>query len=161
MIVLLNDDRDSSIATLNQNDKYTYMLEFKQLDLKTITNERATYSFCELKDYVDFDIKRVYYIQDCHEATGQHCHMEEKELFIMVRGTCTAVIDRGDGKEDIPFAGPGDAMYVGNHVWHGFKDFSEDAILLACSSTNYREDRSDYIEDYDAYVVERDKRKSI
>jgi len=127
------------------------MLDFKQQKLKIVKNERATYSFCELFQFVDWDVKRVYYIQDCKEATGQHCHKEEKELFVVQRGSCVAIIDRGQGKEEIPMQGPGDAIYVGNYVWHGFKEFSPDAVLLAMSSTNYREDRSDYIEDYAVY----------
>ena len=55
------------------------------------------------------------------------------------------------GKENISMQGPGDCIYVGSYVWHGFKDFSQDAILLALSSTNYSPDRSDYIEDYEEY----------
>jgi len=126
-------------------------LNFKKVQLKTLTNERATYSFCELKEYIDWKVERVYFIQNVQEATGQHCHFEENEMFVMARGTCTAIIDFGNGKEDIELNGPGDAIVVDNHVWHGFKDFSEDAMLLAYSSTNYREDRSDYLEDYDEY----------
>ena len=69
----------------------------------------------------------------------------------MAKGNCTAVIDQGAGLEEIEMTGPADAIYVGNHVWHAFKNFSEDAILLALSSTNYQEDRSDYCEDYEEY----------
>jgi uncharacterized RmlC-like cupin family protein len=47
--------------------------------------------------------------------------------------------------------GPTSAIYVPAFVWHQFKDFSEDAILLAISSTNYNPDRSDYIEDYEEF----------
>jgi hypothetical protein len=47
--------------------------------------------------------------------------------------------------------GPTSAIYTGEYVWHHFKDFSTDAILLALSSTNYNPDRSDYIEDYEEY----------
>ena len=43
------------------------------------------------------------------------------------------------------------AIYLSSYVWHHFKNFSKDAILLALSSTNYSPDRSDYIEDYDEY----------
>jgi len=126
-------------------------LDFRQSKLKVVSNERAVYSFAELYQFIDFEVKRIYFIQNCVQNTGQHCHKEENELFIMVKGKCTAIIDRGNGKEEIPFESPGDAMYVGAYVWHGFKDFTEDAVLLACSSTNYREDRSDYIEDYEEY----------
>lgn len=121
------------------------------MSLKVVVNEIATYSIAELKDFIDFEAKRIYFVQNCKSATGQHCHKDEKEMFLMVKGKATAIIDRGNGKEEIPFVSPGDAFYVGNYVWHGFKDFSDDAVLLAVSSTNYRDDRSDYIEDYDEY----------
>jgi mannose-6-phosphate isomerase-like protein (cupin superfamily) len=126
-------------------------LVFKKSNLKIVKNERAIYSFAELNEFIDFDVKRIYFLQDFHADTGQHCHKIEKELFIMQRGTCTAIIDRGNGKEDIILSGPGDAIYVGAYVWHGFKDISADAVLMAISSTNYNPDRSDYVEDYDAY----------
>lgn len=126
-------------------------LIFKKLQLKIVQNERATYSFAELREFIDWEVKRVYFIQDCKEATGQHCHKIEKEMFVLQKGSCVAIIDRGHGKEEIPLDGPGDAICVGNYVWHGFSDFSSDAVLLALSSTNYNPDRSDYIEDYGEY----------
>ena len=127
------------------------MLQFGKYKIKIVQNERALYSFAELKEFFDWEVKRVYFIQECKEPTGQHCHKIEEEFFIMAKGSCTAVIDRGNGKEDVPLANIGDAIFVGNYVWHGFKDFSEDALLLALSSTNYSADRSDYIEDYTEY----------
>ena len=125
-------------------------LEFKKFKIAGLQNERSSYGFIELKDYVDFEAKRVYYIYNCKQNTGQHCHKIEKELFVVQKGSCTAVIDRGNGREDVTL-GEGEAIYVGNYVWHGFKDFSENAVLLAISSTNYSVDRSDYIEDYEEY----------
>ena len=126
------------------------MLKFKKTQLKVVNDPKGTYTFCELKDFIDWEIKRIYYIQNSQQ-TGQHCHYVENEFFIMVKGRATAVIDQGNGKEDIVMEGPGDAIYVGNHVWHGFKDISEDGIILAYSSTNYNPDRSDYLEDYEEY----------
>ena len=61
------------------------------------------------------------------------------------------MIDRGQGLEEIAMNGPTSAMYVPAFVWHHFKDFSPDAILLALSSTNYSPDRSDYVEDYEEF----------
>jgi uncharacterized cupin superfamily protein len=105
----------------------------------------------ELKDYIDFEVKRVYFITEPKEKTGAHCHKIEKEFFILIKGTATAVIDRGQGLEEIALAGPTSGLYVGAYIWHHFKDFSEDAVLLALSSTNYSPDRSDYIEDYEVF----------
>ena len=56
----------------------------------------------------------------------------------MQTGACTAIIDSGAGKEDVRLE-TGDAIYVGAYVWHGFKDFTDDAFVLAMSSTNYGE----------------------
>lgn len=125
-------------------------LNFKKTKIKTLQNDKAAYGFIELKDFIDFEVKRVYYIYDCKQATGQHCHKEEKEFFVMQKGACTAIIDSGSGKEDVRLE-TGDAIYVGAYVWHGFNDFTDDAMVLAMSSTNYGEDRSDYVEDYEEY----------
>ncbi len=125
-------------------------LNFKKTKIKTLQNDKAAYGFIELKDFVDFEVKRVYYIYNCKQATGQHCHKEERELFVMQKGSCVAIIDSGAGKEDVKLE-TGDAICVGAYVWHGFKDFTDNAMVLAMSSTNYGEDRSDYVEDYEEY----------
>jgi len=126
-------------------------LRFQQFKFKTFTNTGVALTPVELKDFIDFEVKRIYYVTDFTMPTGQHCHHKEKEFFICQRGTMIAIIDRGNGREDIPMMA-GDAIYVGNYVWHGFKDASGDAVLLALSSTNYSPDRSDYVTDYEEYT---------
>lgn len=105
----------------------------------------------ELKEYIDFEVKRVYFITSIKAPTGAHCHKIEQEFFILQQGSCTAVIDQGNGLEEIKMQGPTSALYVPALVWHHFKDFSPDAVLLALSSTNYNLDRSDYVEDYEEF----------
>ena len=112
----------------------------------------------ELRDYIDFEVKRIYFITKPTADTGAHIHYEEKEMFILQQGTCTAIIDRGNGIEEMPMEGPKHGIYVPNYVWHGFKNLSENAVLLALSSTNYRPDRSDYLEDYTEYLKIRDEK---
>jgi mannose-6-phosphate isomerase-like protein (cupin superfamily) len=126
-------------------------LDFRKVQLKTLQNERATYTFNELKEHIDWKVERVYFIQDVKEATGAHCHFVENEMFIIARGSCMAIIDDGSGLKDVVLNSNGDAIVTGALVWHGFRNFSPDAMLLALSSTNYSEDRSDYCEDYDRY----------
>ena len=127
------------------------MKPFQQFTLNKIDTPNFVMSPVELKDYIDFDVKRVYFITEPKNNTGAHCHKVEEEFFILQRGTCTAVIDQGNGLEEIPMEGPTSAIYVPAYVWHHFKDFSDDAVLLAISSTNYNPDRSDYIEDYEEF----------
>ncbi len=112
----------------------------------------------ELKEYFDFEVKRVYFLYGLAGETGSHCHKKEEEFFFMAQGSCVAVIDEGSGLQKIKLDRQ-TGIYVGNYVWHHFQDFSTDAILVALSSTNYNPDRSDYIEDY-AEFQEAIKRKN-
>lgn len=127
-------------------------LQFRQLKVDTKTGRNSTMNVLELQDYIDFEVKRVYYTTDITGDTSQHAHHHEKELFVMVSGGCAAVIDRGNGLEEIQLQGPSDALYIGSGIWHGFKSFKPGSVLLALSSTNYSPDRSDYIEDYQEYL---------
>ncbi len=131
------------------------MKKFQTFTLKKIPTDRFIMSPVELKEYIDFEVRRVYFITEIKTPTGAHCHKIEEEFFIMIKGTCTAVIDQGKGMEEIKMTAPVSAIYVPPYVWHGFKDFSSDAILLALSSTNYNPDRSDYVEDYEEFKKAR------
>jgi dTDP-4-dehydrorhamnose 3,5-epimerase-like enzyme len=106
----------------------------------------------ELKDYLDFEVKRVYFISNPTGNTGNHAHKEfEDELFIQVQGASTISVDDGTGLKDIRLTGPKSAIYVPHMVWHGFKDLSSDCIILALTSTNYDPTRTDYVEDYNEF----------
>jgi len=135
--------------------------QFEFFTLKNIDSPNFTMTPLELHEYIDFAVKRVYFITDTKTGiSSQHCHFSEEELFIIIQGNATAVIDKGAGKEELAFEGPKNAMYVPNYVWHGFKDISDDAVIVAVSSTNYKADRSDYLEDYDEYLKIRDEKLS-
>lgn len=136
------------------------MSTFKKFNLKTFTNRGFNLTPVEFKDVIPFEVKRLYYIDrmDDEHVSGQHCHKIEQEVFLQVKGTSVAVIDQGNGKEEIPLQGPGDAIYCPAYVWHGFIKPSADCVIVALSSTNYSPDRSDYIEDYQAYLGFRDEK---
>lgn len=134
-------------------------LEFKRLQINKIQAPNFVMSPIELKDYIDFEVKRVYFISKPTGSSGQHCHLKEKELFVLTAGSATMIIDQGRGKEEIKLEAPTDAVYVGNYVWHGFKEFSPDAVVLALSSTNYNPNREDYIENYEQYQAAVQKMK--
>lgn len=128
-----------------------YNAKFNLVELPRIQAVTFTMSPIELREYIDFDVKRVYFISNLSGDTGSHAHKVEKEFFIMVSGSCTLVIDRGYGMEEYKLSAPQSGVYVGNYLWHHFKDFTSDAVLLALSSTNYDSSRGDYIENYEEY----------
>jgi len=127
---------------------------FKLFTLKNIQAPNFLMTPLELKDYIDFEVKRVYFIVKPQEPknTGAHCHIaQEDELFVMMAGSCTAVVDDGHGLEEVKLEGPLHALHVPNLVWHHFKDLSDDAVLVAITSTNYNSNRADYCENYEDF----------
>jgi dTDP-4-dehydrorhamnose 3,5-epimerase-like enzyme len=125
---------------------------YKVFNLKNIQAPNFLMTPLELKDYLDFEVKRVYWISNPAGNTGNHAHRAyEDELFVMIQGSCSINVDDGTGLTDVVLTGPKHAIYVPHMVWHGFKDFSPDAIILALTSTNYEPSRSDYIENYEDF----------
>lgn len=123
-------------------------------ELKNIPADMFLMTPLELKDYVDFDIKRVYFLSEPKDKklTGSHCHTDsEDELFIMIQGSCTAVVDDGHGLEEIELSGPKQALRIPPFVWHHFKNMSDDAIIFALTSTNYDSERKGYCDDYEEF----------
>ena len=92
------------------------------LDNKISAQFKFTLTPLELKEFIDFEIKRIYIIGNSEGGeTSQHCHLEEKEFFIVVQGSCVAVIDKGDGLEEIDGmwedAGTFDSLFRANTYW--------------------------------------------
>jgi dTDP-4-dehydrorhamnose 3,5-epimerase-like enzyme len=128
---------------------------YKIYDLKNISTDNFLMTPLELKDYTDFEVKRIYFFSTDpagERLTGSHCHIEEEdELFVMIQGSTTMVLDDGHGIEEVSLKGPKQAIRIPPMVWHHFKDMSDDAVILALTSTNYDPDRLDYCEDYEEF----------
>lgn len=134
-------------------DSFYPDMNIQRYVLNSIDTGQFTTIPIELKDYIGFTVRRVYFMTKT--TTGysrQHAHYVEQEFFFLLQGKATLVIDEGMGlgKEEHVLE-PRDAVYVPSRVWHGFKDVSEDAIIVALSSTNYDATRRDYLEDYDIF----------
>lgn len=123
---------------------------YKIHNLKNFVTDNFTLTPVELKDFIDFEVKRIYYITDTKGPSGAHCHLAEEEFFIIQKGNAALILDDGNGLQEIQVK-KDDAVYVSNWCWHQYKDMSEDFVLLALSSTNYNPNREDYIEDYQEF----------
>jgi mannose-6-phosphate isomerase-like protein (cupin superfamily) len=123
---------------------------FKKFKLPTHTDDRFSLTPLEVKEYLDFEIKRVYAITQAVKSTGSHCHKIEQECFVCFAGSVIAEIDDGLGLQDVKMEA-GDAIYVGTYVWHHFKDFESGTVLVALSSTNFNPSREDYINNYEEF----------
>jgi dTDP-4-dehydrorhamnose 3,5-epimerase-like enzyme len=130
-------------------------LKFEFHTLPVFQDDRGSLVPIELKEYINWTPKRVYYLWGNTDTRGGHAHRIENELFVCQKGSVTARLHDGRQWHEKRLDSPKDAVRVDNMIWHEFTDFSEDALLLAVTSTNY--DTDDYIRDFDQFLNETSK----
>ncbi|MBI5414087.1 FdtA/QdtA family cupin domain-containing protein [Candidatus Peregrinibacteria bacterium] len=129
---------------------------FFELTLPKFSEQNGTLVPTEFDEKFPFKVKRVYFLKNVPQNTtrGAHCHHIEEEVFVCIQGKCRALIDAdGKGKQEIWLDSPEKAIYVGTKVWHEFDSFSEDAVLLAFSSTHYLPGKENYESDYENFTT--------
>lgn len=125
---------------------------FKEFEIPNHQNNKGSLAAIELKDIVPFEVKRVYWAHHNLLNRGAHCHKAEEELFVLINGSMKMRIHDGKNESIIQMQPHTKGYYVANKIWHEFLDFSEDSVLLCFSSTNYNQNRSDYIEDFNQFL---------
>ena len=128
------------------------MEKLQKLEIATFVDDRGTLSALELKDFIDWKVERIYYLTDVKKARGGHAVRHEKKIYICVKGCVKAKFH--DGKQWIEYElkGPNDAVYMKEMCFRDFYYFSDNAVLLAVSSVNYKPD--DYIYDLGQFISE-------
>lgn len=126
----------------------------KVLDFKTLGDDRGSLIAIEEGYNTPFEIKRVYYIFDTKEGVerGFHAHINLKQMAIVVKGSCTFVLDNGIKKEEIELTNPNQGLLIEGLIWREMKNFSPDCVLVVLASEHY--DESDYIRNYDKFLEE-------
>ena len=129
-------------------------LPYKLINFQTLGDERGSLIAIEQGYNAPFDIKRVYYIFDTKEGVerGFHAHINLKQIAIVVKGSCTFVLDDGIKREEIKLNNPNQGLFIEGVIWRKMKDFSSDCVLLVLASEHY--DESDYIRDYSKFLEE-------
>lgn len=127
------------------------MDKLEKIKLQTFKDERGCLTAIELKDFVDWEPKRVYYLTDVTGARGGHAVRGEKKIYVCQKGSVKARLH--DGKEWREFElKPGDGILMNKMCFRDFYEFSPEAVLLAISSVNY--DPKDYIYDFNEFIKE-------
>lgn len=128
-------------------------MELKPLKLvkfKTHGDDRGLLTVAELNEYIDWSVKRIYYVTATKLARGGHAVAGEKKIYICVQGTMTARFHDGKQWTEYKMEGPDDAIIMEDYYFREFVDFSDGAVLLAVCSINYDADAYEY--DLDSYI---------
>lgn len=125
---------------------------YQLIQIKEHGDERGKLFALENRKEIPFDIKRIFFISDVREgeSRGNHANMESQFVLICVTGKCKIEIDMGEEKEIVVLDRADKALYLSPNVWKRMYDFSEGAVLLVLSDTEYCVD--DYIYDYEEYL---------
>lgn len=126
------------------------MDKLQKIEFAVHADERGKLVAIELKDYVDWPVARVYFVTDVTLPRGGHAVKGEKKIYVCQKGSVLARLHDGEIWHEFEMKGPGDAILMNEPCYREFKDFSEDAVLMAISSVNYHPD--DYIYDFDEFL---------
>lgn len=127
------------------------MEKLTQIKFKAFKDDRGSLTPIELKDYVDWEPKRIYYLTDVSKSRGGHAVRNEKKIYICQKGELKARLH--DGKKWNEFSlKENDGILMNEMCFRDFYEFSPDAVLLAISSVNY--DSEDYIYDLEKFIKE-------
>lgn len=130
------------------------MEKIKRIKIPTHGDERGNLSVIELKDYVDWPVKRVYYVTGTEKDRGGHAVIGEHKIYVCMQGTMKARIHDGDKWHEFEMKGPDDALLMSGMCWREFQDFSDGSVLMAVSSMNYEPDK--YIYDFGDFLNYKD-----
>jgi len=96
-----------------------------------------------------FTVRRLYTLTG-EGNTGSHMHFIEKEYFQAASGVVIAKIHPATSIQYDIVLYPGEGLYVMPGVFHSFT-LTNNAVLVAMSSTHYNPTREDYMEDFNEY----------
>jgi len=132
-------------------------MSLNKITLRTFSDESGSLTPVELKDFVAWPVKRVYYLTDVRGSRGGHCVKGERKIYICQKGTVKCRFHDGLSSDWVQFElrGPSDGIVMDGDYYRDFYDFSEDAVLMAISSVNYNPE--DYIYDLNEFIEWRKK----
>jgi hypothetical protein len=132
------------------------MDKFKKIQIPTHLDDRGALSVLELKDFISWEPKRVYYVTGVAKPRGGHCVKGEKKIYIVMQGSCRAKIFDGYNWFELDLKGPDQALVFDADLWREFDNFTPGTVLAVVSNINY--DKSLYITDildYEKYIKEQ------
>ena len=111
--------------------------KFKVLEFPHFEDARGTLTPFEF-DQLPFVPQRVYFVTSKNGAVrGGHAHTIVEEIFVVAHGSVSFLVNDGTGDQKILLDTPNRAVWVRTGCWHELHEFSDDAVVVAFSSTKY------------------------
>lgn len=120
-------------------------MNFKQILLPKIFDNRGNLSFLESKNQIPFEIKRTYWIYDVPggEIRGGHAFYNQNEFIICISGSLDIVLFDGIIESRFSLNRSNEGLFISKGTWRHMENFSTNSVVLVVSDTLF--DNSDYI----------------
>lgn len=153
-LFVTEDDKDIDLYYYSITKRDMIERSFELLMFNQKGDDRGHLVIIEGNMDIPFDIKRAFYIFGSDKDVIRGCHANRRTEFVLINvsGKSKVKVDNGLTQKVMELNQPHMGIYIPRMVWKEMYDFSEDSILLVLASEHY--DKSEYINDYDAYVSE-------
>jgi len=127
---------------------YSTVENCKLIELPKIHNPAGNLTVIQNGNFLQFDVKRVYYLYDVPGGSerGGHAHKKLYQLLIAVSGSFDVVVDDGKEKKKVQLNRPYYGLLIPPGIWREIINFSSGSVCLVLASHKY--DETDYIRDY-------------
>lgn len=125
------------------------------IELPKIHDPRGNLTFIEGGYQIPFDIKRVYYLYDVPGGAdrGAHAHRDLQQFIVAMSGSFDVVLNDGVESQRFHLNRSYFGLYVCPMMWRFLDNFSSGSVCMVLASQRY--DESDYVRDYDQFLLER------
>lgn len=112
---------------------------------------RGSLTVGELSEGFPFPPKRYFIVFDVpsQELRGEHAHRSCAQFLLCVQGSCRALLDDGQHRNEVVLDAPDLGLHMPAMVWGTQYRYSRDAVLLVFASHRY--EAGDYIRSYDEF----------
>lgn len=123
--------------------------------LRRAVDLRGSLAVGEVGPDCPFAVKRFFVVYDVPsaEVRGEHAHRTCEQFLVCVKGSVSAVVADGRGREEFVLDRPDIGLYLPPMVFGTQYGYTADAVLLVLASHPY--DPADYIRDYAEFLEAR------
>lgn len=106
----------------------------------------------EVGQHIDWDIKRIYYINQLEggiSVRGKHAHKALEQYIFCIQGSFILDLDDGENEQTINMWQDNKGVRLGPLLWHEMHSFSVGCVIMVIANEVY--DENDYIRNYDEF----------
>ena len=122
-----------------------------QIFIQENRDSRGILQVLELRDFLDFEVKRIFSISDVptNEVRGNHAHRHCHQLLWAITGMVKLEVWNTGGFESFELSPSNRTHHLPPLHWATMSQFSENTVLVVLASDTY--DADDYINDFSIF----------